>query len=175
MTRTIPLHPLSLLVGVGLALLGLVAMGQAPVSRAPGTGYAAASPIHGVWNPHPRDMVQFYPPGVSPTGGPNSSVTIPVNGEHEVFTVPTDRWLVILPTGPGDLGLSGGGAVLYEDRGGQLIEKGWWVATGIASRGPGGSIVGWTFSPGSRVIIRCYDPSFAISVQYNFFGYTTGL
>jgi hypothetical protein len=53
MTRTIQLHPLSLLVGVGFALLGVVAMGQMPAAKRP----AAAHDSGLLQVAHPRDWV----------------------------------------------------------------------------------------------------------------------
>jgi hypothetical protein len=53
MTRTIQLHPLSLLVGVGFALLGVGAMAQMPATKRP----AAAHDSGLLQVAHPRDWV----------------------------------------------------------------------------------------------------------------------
>ncbi len=53
MLRTIQLHPLSVLVGIGFALLGLVAMGQMPAANRPAVQHASMY----LQVAHPRDWV----------------------------------------------------------------------------------------------------------------------
>lgn len=55
MPRTIQLHPLSLLVGVSFALLGVVVMGQAPAAKR----HAAAHDSGLLQVAHPRDWIRI--------------------------------------------------------------------------------------------------------------------
>ena len=75
MPRTIHIHPLSLLVGIGFALLGLVAMGQMPAVNRP----AAQHDSMYLQVAHPRDWV--------------------VIEEGVPYTVPTGKLLVITALG----------------------------------------------------------------------------
>jgi hypothetical protein len=75
MPRTIQLHPLSLLAGVGIALLGLVAMGQTSVPNRPLLDHSSMfSQVA-----HPRDWV--------------------VIKEGTTYTVPVGKLLVITALG----------------------------------------------------------------------------
>ena len=75
MPRTIQIQPLSLLVGVGFALLGLVAMGQMPAANRP----AAQHDSMYLKVAHPRDWV--------------------VIEQGQPFVVPPGRFLVITALG----------------------------------------------------------------------------
>lgn len=177
MPRTIQLHPLSLLVGSGAALLCTMAMSQVSVSRAT-TPMAAIAPGSGIGNPHPRDMQHFWSHGTSP-----SPIQLGPGEEIELFIVPTDRWLVIVNNGGWDqsgLGVwcdQGGLTALAADEGGLLVEKARdsFGATASLAAGPLTDSMGWTFKPGSRVVIKNMHPSIQVQVQYNLFGYLTSL
>jgi hypothetical protein len=180
MSHSIRIDSKSALVGIVAALVCVVAMGQVSVSRAT-TPTAAITPGYGIGNPHPRDMVRFS----SWTSTNLPHVNIPANGEHEVFSVPADRWLVLLPnlgtsstTGGCAFDDGGGGSTvsLQEDLNGSytvMATRGSSEA-GKNSQGPASSVIGWTFRPGSRVVLKNEDPIIA-NVRYNFFGYLTGL
>jgi hypothetical protein len=103
--------------------------------------------------------------------------------EYEVFAVPSGRWLVLLPNhsqitaGTPFAVQSGGGnyGELYESTGAMMnyratagVQIGWNPSTGESV--PSGSVVGWTFAPGSKVIVRNQSTSTG-TLQYNFFGY----
>lgn len=75
MPRTIHLHPLSLFLGAGFALLALVAMAQAPAAKRPATAHDSGL----LQVAHPRDWV--------------------VIEEGVPFTVPTGRLLVLTAVG----------------------------------------------------------------------------
>jgi hypothetical protein len=178
MSHSFRIDSKSALVGIAAALVCVVAMGQVSVSRAT-TPTAAIAPAKGLGYPHPSDMVHFtsatLPPG-------DLVVSIPVGGEHEVFTVPSDRWLVLLPTSANgsskvafqDQG-GGGYAWLFEDLNGSYTPKANGGGSGSGGAGPSGWAVGWTFRPGSRVVLKNIGTGGASSVAYNFFGYLTGL
>jgi hypothetical protein len=179
MIHTVRIDSKSALVGIAAALVCVVAMGQVSVSRAT-TPTAAIAPGYGIGNPHPRDMVRF----TSTTAINVSSVPIPADSEYEVYTVPQDRWLVVLPNqGLGNAGcpFDDGGAgttiALYEDLNGaytlQAIEGS--NLAGVASYGPSGWATGWTFRPGSRVVLKNVGISNEAGARFNFFGYLTGL
>lgn len=57
MPRTITLHPLSLLIGAGFTVLGLVAMAQAPAAKRP----AASHDTDFLQVAHPRDWIIVRP------------------------------------------------------------------------------------------------------------------
>ena len=78
MPRTITLHPLSLLVGLGLALVGVVAMGQMQVSSSPVGNLPAIAPGYGIGNSDPRDMIQF----TSASSWNNYCVTLAPSAQH---------------------------------------------------------------------------------------------
>lgn len=181
MTHTIRIDSKSALVGVVAALVCVVAMGQVSISRAT-TPTSAIAPAKGIGNPHPRDMVQLRW-----TDDPNDPpVTLSPGGSLTVFDVPSDKWLVLLPSvGPGSpsggvpigIGGPGGNADLFEFFNGvyNFKARADSSAGGALGRGPITDTVGWTFRPGSSVVIRNLDTTYPATVSYNFFGYLTDL
>lgn len=179
MTHTIRIYSKSALIGVAAALLCVVAMGQLSVSSTP-TNVQQFVPGKGIGNPHPRDMVQF-----TSTTSPSSPVLVPAGGELELYVVPNGRWLVLLNNGGSDAtgvglyssgsGIGGGYLGLFEDAGGLVSFKARDEATGTSvagdSAGPVGGLIGWTFKPGSRVLLKSLHPSDELTVRYNLFGY----
>ena len=158
-----------------LGLLCIVAMGQITV-RPTSASLATFGPVKGVGNPHPRDQVQF-------TSAKSPTIQLAAGEDYEVFAVPPGRWLVLLPNHsqitagtPFAVQTPGGNyGELYEDDGAIMnfratagVQTGWNPSTSDAV--PSGGLVGWTFAPGSRVVIRNQGSSTG-SLQYNFFGY----
>lgn len=180
MSHSFSLHSKSALLGAAVALASIVAMGQVSVSRAT-TPTAAIMPGYGIANPHPRDMVRL----TSTTSPASAIVNIPADGETEIYSVPQDRWLVLLPsidnwgiaTCPFDDQGGPTTIALFEDLNGlytlQALEGG--NQAGLASAGPVGWACGWTFRPGSRVVLKNVGTSTIANARYNFFGYLTGL
>ncbi|MFH0944650.1 MAG: hypothetical protein V2A76_05580 [Planctomycetota bacterium] len=100
------------------------------------------------WPPLPQDLVNVV-----------GQVLAPVGEVVPLYTVPSDRWLVMM-----DLKLRDGGFWLYETIGG---------TSRVLSSGPGANndrIVGTTFAPGSQVAIerRLGNPG---TVNWEFHGY----
>ncbi len=169
-----------------VALVAVVSTLVAPASR--GQFAFNAQQIGNWWPPHPRDQVHLFQ---------GSSVQIPPGGELEIYTVPADQWLVVVPTqfwgggsgghaalsGFGVFGGQGNNPVVLEDRGGQLITKCYPAFDGFStggtvclySTGPNASSpIGWTFAPGSRLIVKNQSPVAASSIDgYSIFGYLT--
>lgn len=77
MPRTIQIHPLSLLVGVGFALIGLVAMGQMPSANRP----AAQHDSMYLQVAHPRDWIVIEE-GVPYTVPAGKLLVITALGDH---------------------------------------------------------------------------------------------
>jgi hypothetical protein len=117
------------------------------------------------------------------TTAKTGTILLEAGAEHEVFAVPNDRWLVLLPNHsqitactPFAVQTPGGNyGELYENSGGILnyrstagVQTGWVPSSGESA--PSLSLLGWVFSPGSRVVIKNHGPSPG-NLQYNFFGY----
>jgi hypothetical protein len=160
-------HSLSLLLGAAalILVLGLIS------SRSEAQFTAAPQPIGNWWPPHPRDQVQV--------GNLGSQVDVPKGGAVQVYQVPQDRWLVLVPTridcALGLLSAGYGKVFLAEDRFGLVTRKAtaWDQPIGHAGPTMGGAL-GWTFAPGSRVLIQNED-TVDHPVTYNLFGYLAPL
>jgi hypothetical protein len=170
-----PALRLSPALAVAIGLLCIVAMGQITVHPT-SASLATLGPVKGVGNPHPRDMVQL-------TSAKVPTIQLAAGEDYEVFAVPAGRWLVLLPNHsqitagtPFAVQTFGGNyGELYEGNGATLnfratagVQTSWNPSTSEAV--PSGSLIGWTFAPGSRVVIRNQGSSTG-SLQYNFFGY----
>lgn len=135
---------------------------------------APAGPARG-WPPLPQNIVNL-----SGTTG-----LIEAGGKAEVYSVPSDRWLVLTDLRWADEGNNITSAILSEETPTGLIDK-----TGLAypfssslvgSGAHFGSVasspplehsgVGLTFRPGSKVIVRSQDGSALGSVSFMMCGY----
>lgn len=143
------------------AVVALVVSLTAP--RSEGQFIHSAQQIGNWWPPHPRDQVQFFA----------DLTTISAGADLEVYVVPQDRWLVIVPTG-GASGMSGGpDCVLLEERASQIVKKANQSGYNPTAGGPYAvTALGWTFSPGSRVLVR-NTGNVPQQVFYSLFGYLT--
>lgn len=157
MTRSITIHPASLALGLVLAAVCMVGSSQMP-------------PGGDTWPPAKRNIVNISEALQAP-------VTIPSNGSVVVYSVPRDRWLTV--TGTDTFPTGSGGGQWAEDQGGTITRKGYHgdpsgfiVADGlkISPRGCGGP-VGWTFRPGSNVVIYNANPNPMIVAGWELVGY----
>ena len=159
MNRTVQLHPFSVLVGLGIAVLAFVTMAQSGDLQ--GTQNVAVVGSVQV-APHPRDMVSLDSSTMAvPTGAGN--VTIPAQGSLHLISVPTDRWLVVTSFYQE---WSSHDVRLVEDLGGTLTDKLNLEYPGIGSDGSG---LGLVFSPGSNCILT--NSSAAKSGRFLLLGY----
>jgi len=148
--RTINLHPLSLVSGFALAAVVFVSMSQVGV-----TGSS--------WGPPKKDIVNvFFDFSAQGGGWP----TIPPNGSYVVYSVPSDRWLTV--TGAW---ANAQYCVWAEDLNGVVTPKGNATGYGAATsdaprRTPQecGGAVGWTFRPGSKVVLQTAGPDSTVPV-----------
>jgi len=130
-----------------------------PYNRVAGPGFAV----------HPRDMVQIY-----------GTATLNPQAEQVVYTVPTDRWLVIVPnTNMNSLPRVGIGvyrAVVFERSSGTDTERATGGENTPSSFGPASTDgIGWSFSPGSQLVLKNLNQSGAETAYWNMFGYLTTL
>ena len=120
------------------------------------------------WPPHPRNQVQL--------AALDQNVIIPAWGELEIYQVPTDRWLVIVPPSGGGLPSAtnfNSAPRLVEDLGGVMTLKSE-TSLGALVASPGDGPLGWTFAPGSRVLLQDVSGGNLVG-RYSFFGYLTRL
>jgi len=160
----------ALVVGVALAVFAFLATTQqaATAQAAP-----ALTARYG-YPPHPRDMVQIY-----------GEQHISAGGEHLIYTVPSDRWLVVVPKFDGDHYSSVG--VYSHSTDGRVVERFGGTDSEKAHtiintwerpqrQGPSRSDgIGWTFKPGSQILIRNVNPSSNDTFRWSIFGYLTPL
>lgn len=152
--KPIIVSPVSLLLGVLLAVGLFLVMGQAgPTS-------------YGTWGPPKKGVVNVFQP---------NSVSIPPGGAHVVYQVPSDRWF----TATGVFALNGATMDLRWSEGfsGVFADKGFAMYTlpqvsfgdtqnlMINPQAAGGT-VGWVFRPGSEVVLRNVG-SLPATVQYH--------
>lgn len=130
--------PASLAVGVLLTVGVFFAMGQAG-PYTPGTS----------WGPPKKSIVNLFDDQVLP---------VPGSGERVVYDVPADRWFTVtgVSVSPGNSALRW--AEKYQ---GLAYQKGFAEldpAHSIsATPAGGGGEIGWTFRPGSQVVIRNFS------------------
>lgn len=148
---------------------------------------ATAQPIGGWWPPHPRDQIQISGEQVIPGVAGGATLTL--------YTVPLDKWLVIVPgwtqigTSSGTLGLAygvvevGGNGqwVLDELKQAVYTTKHQIPTTGIIPEQPMRMAppspqfsMGLRFSPGSLVVIRDLTDNGG-HVAYNLHGFLAPL
>lgn len=174
MSRTISTRAVALLLGAAALAVAISLISP----RSDAQHAISAQPIGSWWPPHPRDQVQIYSPGT----------TLPAGGVLELFVVPNDRWLVLVPTGhlalQGTVGRVGidhastGAVHLAEQLGALQTEKARNAPVdGVAeTAGPAtSSSLGWTFRPGSRVVLVYGDGAIGDPISYNLFGYLAPL
>jgi hypothetical protein len=131
-------HPASAL--LGLTLAGLVFVLTSQISPSQG----------GSWPPAKKEIVNVFQQ-------PATAVSVTPGGWHSVYAVPEDRWLTVTVA-------DGGGGPTYwsEYLNGVLTRKG--LAQSYNSLTDGGVFpssplsaggpIGWTFRPGSQVVIE---------------------
>jgi len=128
-----------------------------PYNRVAGSGF----PVH------PRDMVQLL-----------GSATIPGNSEIVLYSVPTDRWLVVVPKDGMQFGVgTSTAAVVYERFNGSDTKRADVTGGGTNPMlsGPYESDgLGWAFQPGSQIILRSAGSSNS-DLSWSLFGYLTTL
>lgn len=127
-----PIQPLSLVFGFALAAIVFVSMGQ--------VGVPTSS-----WGPPKKDIINAWEAG---------PVIIPPGGSLTVFDVPADRWFV----GTGFSVTASYPTAWAEDLNGVVTVKG---VTGVGllpqvTAAP----IGWTFRPGSKVVLQNLEPTF---------------
>jgi hypothetical protein len=133
MTRSINMHPASLAVGFILAVACMVSLAQTSLP-------------HDVWPPAKSDIVNIY----STTGTP-----VAPGGYLSVYTVPSNRWLTVTGAFEGS-GANLGSLLWAESYNSVVTPKGDCGTAGNSlDRTPAGSggAVGWTFRPGSQVVL----------------------
>ncbi len=118
---------------------------------------------------HPRDMVQIY-----------GTASLEPLAEQVVYTVPTDRWLVIVPctnmNGLPRVGIGVYRAEVFERSSGTDTKRATGGDNTPSSFGPAASDgLGWAFAPGSQLVLKSINPSVAETVFWNMFGYLTTL
>ena len=158
MNRVISLHPLSLVLGVVFAGICFISMSQVGVTKES-------------WGPPKRDILNVFSTQVPP-------IPVPPGGSVVVFTVPNDRWLTLT----GVSATSNNAFLVWaEEFNGTVTEKGFAVVGG-GSGGSGsdlrmspassGGAIGWTFRPGSNVVIKSDDlANSALLYSYALLGY----
>jgi hypothetical protein len=134
--------------GIGM----LVSMAQTSVSR-------------DTWPPPKKDIVNLF------FFEPTSQISVPPGASFTVFTVPNDRWLTI--TGVSGSYATGPFPFWSEELNGAVTEKGQFLGNEMpASPASCGGAIGWTFRPGSTVVIRNDDPTTtALIYSYALIGY----
>ncbi|MBK7875557.1 MAG: hypothetical protein IPJ77_07370 [Planctomycetes bacterium] len=166
--RTIQIHPLSLAVGAIAVTAAFVLTAQ------------TTAPAQTTWLP-PKAMI------VNVFEEPTVAISVPAGGTYTVLTVPSDRWLTITgasarttapsimrwseaPSGgaPIDKGVVISGWPVNPAAGGPTTMWGAPEATPVACGGP----LGWTFAPGSSIVIHNAGTGLAYDVLgYSLIGY----
>ena len=136
MLRSFRPQPFVVAVGVVLGIGLLVSMAQTSATR-------------DTWPPQKRDILNVFERGTN-------NVVIPPDGSYVVYAVPTDHWLTL--TGAEGY-VESPDSQWGEDFGGILTEKGYVGPHGNGMYSPEGSggAIGWTFRPGSSVVV--HNPS----------------
>lgn len=152
---------------LALAVLALLAGGQQLGStQRLGGPFSAITPFLPQGFPvHPRDMVQLY-----------GQADIPVGGEVVLYSVPTDKWLVVVARS--NAWFSNEAPVtLLERFGGVDTERSRTGSTGnVLNSGPGAADgLGWVFQPGSVVVISNHHQSNSADVAWSLIGYLAPL
>jgi hypothetical protein len=144
MTRSITVHPSSFAIGVAFAAICILAMSQ-------------ASPPSDTWPPPKRSILNV---------DAETPVTIAPNGFAVVYTVPNDRWLTITEAAASidDHFGNGFSTIWTEELNGVSTQKG---RVGIDTSGP----IGWTFRPGSSVVVTAAQPVTTYLESYSLLGY----
>jgi hypothetical protein len=150
-----------------LATLAVTTLGVLALGLAQAQSFAPTASLRPTWPPHPKHVVNVYDV---------DGVQVPPLGTHVVYEVPPDRHLVV--TGAWTSGPSFPDLHLGEETDGELIRKGRPSNTRSepALRGPSGcgGPVGWTFRPGSRVVLENRSDEFHGNTQeYGIVGYLT--
>lgn len=143
--RTIQIHPLSLAVGAVAVLAAFVLSAQ------------TTPPAQTTWPPPKSMILNLY-------WEPVTTVTVAPGGSYTVLTVPTDRWLTIT----GASMRYGSGSLRWGERDssgaitkkgsveiGQFVDQCCGGGAGVPEGSPvaSGGPIGWTFAPGSEVVI----------------------
>src|SRR5258705_8698868 len=102
---------------------------------------------------------------------PTSQISLPPGASFTVFTVPDDRWLTI--TGVSGSYANGPYPYWIEELNGAVTEKGPFLGNEMpASPASCGGAIGWTFRPGSTVVVKNLDPTItALIHSYALIGY----
>jgi hypothetical protein len=144
-------HRSSFVAGTALAAITFLTMGQYQIPRAQ------------QWGPPKQDVVNVCELDLS--------IVIPPGGTATIYTVPADRWLTLTAVSAG-LAYSSPPNYLAEDLDGTISVKGTASGLGIYSSPEGrGDAIGWTFRPGSRVVVRAGANGPATLVAYSLLGY----
>jgi hypothetical protein len=143
--RTLSLHPASLMTGLVLGIIPMLAMSQYQIPRAGGWGPARADVVN---------LYERYPQPITLAGGASAVI----------YTVPADKWLTITSVQP--FLNNPYDCKWAEDLNGVVTVKAQALQpVSVQSQPPleCGS-AGWTFHPGSSVIIRAdFDPQYSIN------------
>lgn len=129
----------------------------------------------GSWGPPKKNVVNIFEDFTLPGGG--TAPNLPANGDHVVYTVPSDRWLTVTECAASANSIS---MVWAERYNGTVTNKGkWFTAVGSFS-GPLNALpfspsseVGWVFRPGSQVIFRNLSTNNNVLNGYSLIGYLT--
>jgi hypothetical protein len=139
MSRSFQVHPLSVLVGLALGGTCLLSMSQLSVAKQP-------------WGPPKANIVNIFEEPANVTILPGASL--------DLYDVPNNRWLTV--TGVAATGNQVPIARWAEDLNGVVTNKGKCLYSGntALADAPGstpqdcGGAVGWTFRPGSKVVLN---------------------
>jgi hypothetical protein len=150
MLRSLSLHPLSLVLGIVFSGICFGSMSQVGVTKES-------------WGPPKRDIVNAYS---SPAG-----ISIPAGGLFTVYTVPNDRWPTL--TGASGNTSSYPRALWSEVFNSSSTVKGFAEVNDLLfSPESCGGAIGWTFRPGSNVVLQNSDPGSTTNVHdYALIGY----